>query len=99
MRRLLPARDSARSTSVTAALSDAVHVSDVFVPVVSISPPFGADTVTSGTAMSRNVDVTVFAASIRIVSGLFVPVRSPLHAENAHPALGTAVSWTFVPWV
>src|SRR5258708_33058760 len=32
-----------------------------------------------------------------MVAGLVVPVRSPLHPENCHPAAGTAVSVMFVP--
>src|SRR5207249_1608222 len=80
------------------ALSAAVQVMLELVLALNTSPPFGIDTVIVGGAMSRNVDVTVLSALMSRLSGLFVLTRSPLHAENAQPELGLAVSCTEDPF-
>src|SRR5262252_5164626 len=87
-----PPRDRSRSTVVTESLSVAVHVSGALAATFSTSPPFGPATTTTGFWMSRNADVTFLFESMSRLLGFVLPVRSPLHAENAQPVAGTAVS-------
>src|SRR5262245_5167818 len=64
-----PDRDKSRSTDATCVLSEAVHVSDVLVPMFSTSAPFGAVTATVGPWTSVNVAVTLLSASMSRLLG------------------------------